>query len=47
MHIVAKEMKPEHRDRIKVGTELYSMEGAHKVAKGIVTRITGLVEDGA
>lgn len=34
-----------HRDRIKVGTKFFAMEGACKVAKGMVTKITGLAGD--
>ena len=45
MHILNQEMKTKtHVPRIKLETEFYSMEGSHKVAKGIITKITGLAE---
>lgn len=34
-----------HRDRIKPGTSFYSMEGPHKVAKGVVLKVTGLSQE--
>jgi len=43
MYIINQKAKQEvHLPRMKVGTEFYCMEGPHKVAKGIITRITGL-----
>lgn len=46
MHILNRELAESvHRNRIKVGTIFFSMEGPKKVARGVVTRITGLAGD--
>lgn len=43
MHIVDRELAETlHRDRIKPGVRFFSMEGAHKVAMGIVIKVAGL-----
>lgn len=41
IHIVVKEMMEFHSGRISVGTKFFSMEGPKKVAKGVVTKVTG------
>lgn len=46
MKIIVEEMKEKmHRKRIKVGTEFYCHEGARRVAKGKVSKITGLKQN--
>jgi len=46
MHIVNEEMKIKvHLPRMHVGTEFYSTEGPKKVAKGVITKITGLTKN--
>lgn len=43
MHILNREAAASiHKKRIQVGTAFFAMEGPHKVAKGVVTRVTGL-----
>lgn len=43
MHILNREAAASiHKTRIQVGTTFFSMEGPHKVARGVVTRVTGL-----
>lgn len=44
MHILSEEMVDLHAKRISVGTIFFSMEGIKKVAKGVVTRVTGLAD---
>ncbi|MEH6638591.1 MAG: hypothetical protein V7717_04905 [Porticoccaceae bacterium] len=45
MHIVNQEMKNiVHVPRMQVGTEFYSVEGPKKVAKGVITKLTGLLQ---
>ena len=45
MHIINDEFaKSLHKNRIRVGTRFFMMEGAHKVARGTVSRITGLID---
>ena len=46
MLIVRDEMRKKvHRDRLKEGVKFYCHEGQHRVAEGIVTRITGLFNE--
>ena len=41
MYIINEELKDRiHRERLKVGTAFFSIEGSKKVARGIVTRVT-------
>jgi len=43
MYIVNRELAASvHSGRIQVGVNFFAMEGPHKVAKGVVTRVTGL-----
>jgi hypothetical protein len=43
MHILIKENIPiRHKARISDGTEFYCVEGNKKVAKGVVTKLTGI-----
>ena len=51
MHILNRELAESvHRKRIKPGTKFFSMEGSHRVTKGVVVKVTGLsvgrVDDG-
>jgi translation elongation factor EF-Tu-like GTPase len=34
-----------HRHRIKTGVKFFAMEGSHLVARGIVTKVTGLLSN--
>lgn len=44
MYIVVDEMRQQqHREHIKVGMEFFCHEGARRVARGVVTKITGLM----
>lgn len=46
MHILNRELAQSmHRNRIKPGISFYSMEGPHKVAKGVVLKVTGLTQE--
>lgn len=43
MHILNREMAETfHRNRIKPGIKFFSMEGPHKVATGVILKVTGL-----
>ncbi|SMP20492.1 hypothetical protein [Shimia sagamensis] len=44
MHIVLRDRLPVHQGLIKVGTRFNCHEGAHIVAKGVVTRLIGLAQ---
>jgi hypothetical protein len=45
MHILNDELaKSVHKGRVQVGTRFFMMEGAHKVARGTVSRVTGLAD---
>jgi hypothetical protein len=45
MHILNDEFaKSIHKNRIRIGTRFFMMEGAHKVARGTVSRITSLAD---
>ena len=42
MYVVEPEMKELHRCRIRTGTNFFCVEGPRKVARGTVTKLTGL-----
>lgn len=45
MYIVIPEMRAEHRLKIREGVKFHCMEGATRVAEGVVSKIVGLYEN--
>ena len=43
MFVLVKEMRDLHRQKIRKGVRFYCHEGGQRVAEGVVTRITGLL----
>ena len=45
MFVLVKEMRDFHRQKIRKGVRFYCHEGGRRVAEGVVTRITGLLNE--
>lgn len=44
MYVVSENLRDLHRPRVQVGTEFFCVQGPKKVARGTVTKVTGLAD---